>query len=152
MSAAPYPGATPEELAHPLVNHFLAIHATFRQQLADLLRLSSEILAGELPLPAPEMNARLQRLIHLGARYTYGLHLHHRLETQEMFPTLAAEGLETDVIERLNAEHRQLSDLLDQVNAGIQDLDTAAPGALDARLLRLSQQLKAHLDYEEVHV
>ena len=63
MNNEAYAGATPERLGHPLVAELLATHNHFRTELAGILRLTQELLAGRQALDRPQTRARVQTLI-----------------------------------------------------------------------------------------
>ena len=151
MANAPYEGATPDQLRNPLVRELLAVHDMFRNQLAGMLAYVDD-LTGEQPLDAPETNARLQQLVRAGTHYTTMLHHHHNLESSMLFPPLRRDGLESSVIERLEADHDEIAVLIDNFSAAIRQLATIKPEVLDHDLRRLSEALHAHLAYEETHV
>jgi iron-sulfur cluster repair protein YtfE (RIC family) len=77
------------------------------------------------------------------------VHGHHSLEDAALFPVLRRANPDLGpVLERLNAEHRRVSDLLDEVESAagaIEEDRTRVIEALDA----LAEQLLAHLDFEE---
>jgi len=152
MTHDPYEGATPEQLRSPLVQELLAIHNLFRSELASIVQYVDALLAGDGALTDSETDAHVQALIRAGARYTQHLHMHHRIETASLFPTLRREGLETPVIDRLNAEHDEIAGLIDHFNSAIHHLVHVDPAALDSDLRRLSDALHEHLAYEETHV
>ncbi|MFI5286120.1 MAG: hemerythrin domain-containing protein [Candidatus Dormibacteria bacterium] len=82
------------------------------------------------------------------------MHAHHGLEDADMFPALRRSNPELSaVVDKLEADHRAVSDLLDEVGASADQLDdTAANPArkrLVAALARLEQDLLEHLAYEE---
>ena len=148
----PYEGATPEQLSHPLVGHFLAVHDMFRSQLQSILNYVEDLIAGDAVLSDPQTKARTHALIRAGAQYTHYLHFHHNAETTVMFPALEKEGLDVAVVERLNADHDEISVLIDKFNEAIQNLATIEPEVLNNDMRRLADALHAHLAYEETHV
>ncbi len=148
----PYDGATPEQLRHPLVGELLAVHNLFRNELEAILRYVNELTAREQPLNGAETTARVQALVRAGTQYTQMLHMHHHIETSTMFPALQQQGLETSVIDRLNAEHDEIAVLIDRFNAAIRQLSTIEPDVMDSDLRRLAEALRAHLAYEETNV
>jgi hemerythrin-like domain-containing protein len=135
-----------------MVAELLAIHSHFRSELAAMLRLTQDLLAGRQPLDGAQTRARVQALIRASYQYTYMLHAHHGIETAQLFPALAAQGLEASVVTRLNRDHADIGALVDQFNADLHDLSAAQPAVLDTDLQRLAQALTAHLAYEETHV
>lgn len=152
MADLPYEGATVEQLRHPMVQHFLEIHGMFRNQLEAILQYTRDLTAGEQPLNAPETKVQIQRLIRAGTQYTYMLHHHHHLETDSLFPKLRREGLDTTIIDRLNREHDEISILIDNFSAAIQNLAAIEPEVMNSDLRRLAEALQNHLAYEETHV
>jgi hemerythrin-like domain-containing protein len=85
------------------------------------------------------------------------VHLHHNAEDAEFFDELEeANPAIGSVVERLRAEHREVSDHLDTVEAAARAL--SSHDSLDARravaraLQALAGHLLAHLDYEEQNV
>lgn len=152
MTHDAYEGATPEQLRSPLVQELLTIHKLFRDELASIVEYVDALLVGDLGLADAETSARVQALIRAGARYTQHLHMHHRIETVSLFPMLEREGLETPVVDRLNAEHDEIGALVDHFSKGIQQLAHVDRAVLDSDLRRLSDALHAHLAYEETHV
>ena len=81
--------------------------------------------------------------------------MHHTLEDQSLFPQLRRRDPRlTPVIERLQAEHRVIHDVLDGVDRALvafvstDDRDAALSGLRAATDL-LSDSLRSHLSYEE---
>lgn len=152
MTTQAYDGATPEQLKHPYVRELLAIHDMFRHEMVRILGYAEELIDQQQP-PAPEESAAyIKALISSGTQYSYMLHMHHDIETRSMFPALQRQGLKTEVIERLNAEHDQIAELIDAFSEAIQKLSTIEPQVLHGDLRRLADALQAHLAYEEAHV
>ena len=152
MTNRSYEGATAEQLDHPLVQEFLAIHDMFRNQLAAMLRYLDDLLMGKAQISGPETTIRTQALIRAGTQYTQVLHFHHHAETSSLFPALQEEGLEIEVVDRLNAEHDELGVMIDKFNDGIHDLAAVEPEVMNNDMRRLAEALRAHLAYEETHV
>jgi Hemerythrin HHE cation binding domain len=141
----------------------LAIHRLIRRDLAAVERLAAAVLDG---LPTMELHEALATMKSDGTvwqlqlsclRHCEFVHLHHRMEDVDFF----AELEETNpairpVVERLKAEHRAVSDLLDAVEAAAQAL--SADHSHDARravadaLEALRRHLLAHLEYEELNL
>ena len=87
-------------------------------------------------------------------RYCCFVHSHHNAEDVMFFPELRATNPAIDpVIDRLEADHRRVSDQLDQVEAAAKALadDDGVPArhAVADALRILGESLLAHLDYEE---
>lgn len=152
MLNEPYVGSTPDQLRHPLVQEFLAIHNMFRNELAVMLGFVNELIAGNTQLNAPETTIRTHALIRSGRQYTQLLHFHHHGESSHLFPALQEEGLETEIIERLESDHDEIAVLIDKFSDAIRDFSAIEPNVLNNDLRRLSEALHAHLAYEETHV
>lgn len=152
MTQLPYEGATPEQLRSPLVNELLAVHNMFRTQLDAILGFTNDLLAGQQDLNGPETQRQIQSLVRAGQQYTYYLHFHHHHETDNLFPVLEADGLDTAVIDRLNADHDELGAMIDEFSAAIRQFSSINPEVMNNDLRRLADALQAHLAYEETHI
>jgi hypothetical protein len=141
-----------------LFDELLWVHSMIRRDLETISTLSAEVLAG---LPAQEARERIEELKTAGPlwqlkvnclRYCRFVHMHHNAEDALFFPTLRAAnpGL-APVVDKLEADHRSVSDLLDAVDAAAAGLDDDEPSRqlLADRLTVLGEELLAHLDYEE---
>lgn len=89
-------------------------------------------------------------------RYCRFVHLHHRMEDVAFFPSLrAANPGIAPVVDKLEADHRVVSDLLDEVEAAAAALDEDDCEASRRRvadgLEALGRELLEHLDYEELN-
>jgi hemerythrin-like domain-containing protein len=90
-------------------------------------------------------------------RYCSFVHSHHNAEDAHFFSELRETNPAINpVIDRLEADHRRVSDDLDAVEAaagGLADDDGAeARQALVDSLQALRENLLAHLEYEELNV
>jgi Hemerythrin HHE cation binding domain len=141
----------------------LAVHAKIRRDLKRVEGLAAEALDG---LPAEDIRQRLQEIKRDGMlwrlqvdclRYCRFVHSHHNAEDGDFFPELHDTNPAIyPVIDRLQAEHRRVSDDLDAVEAAanaLSDDETqqARKEVVDT-LQTLSENLLAHLDYEELNV
>jgi hemerythrin HHE cation binding domain-containing protein len=136
------------------------VHGMIRRDLEVVERLVQGVLAG-LPAHAVQTeisdlqtNSPLWRLKVNCLRYCRFVHLHHNLEDTAFFPTLrAANPALAPVVDKLEADHRTVSELLDEIEeaaAGLdQDDGDAARRRVADGLDALGVQLLAHLDYEE---
>ena len=138
----------------------LAVHTAVRSDLERVERLATEVLDG---LPAAELRKNLDELKRDGMlwqlrvdclRYCRFVHSHHNAEDLAFFPELRASNPAINsVIDRLEADHRRVSDDLDAVaaaaNALADDDGEPARKAVAAALRALGARLLAHLDYEE---
>lgn len=152
MTKQPYDGATPEQLKHPYVRELLAVHNMFRHEMVRILRYAEELIDHQQPPRPDESAAHVKALVGSGTQYSHMLHMHHNIETLSMFPALQRRGLKTEVVERLNAEHDQIAELIDNFSDAVQKLSTIDPEVLHSDLRRFADVLKAHLTYEETHV
>jgi hypothetical protein len=150
-----------------LYDELLWVHGRIRQDLESVERLAVEALDGR---PAEELAEELKRLETSGPlwKLKYGclhycrfVHAHHNAEDVMFFPRVrAANPAMAPVIERLEAEHREVSDLLDRVELGAGaighedagDEESSARVELAAALRRLADHLLAHLSFEEEHL
>ena len=153
-------GITVDLPGEHLVRELRWVHDLLRNDLARLRILSDRVAAdatpesiraeiAELQTTSPLWKLRVNCLAY--CRFT---HLHHTHEDVSLFPALRAfdPALES-VVDRLEADHRLVSDILDQIEAGARRLtedDTAATRRqITDALGALAQHLLAHLDYEE---
>ncbi|MFI7705328.1 nitroreductase/quinone reductase family protein [Nonomuraea sp. NPDC049480] len=114
------------------------IHGAFRKELA--------VIRKEVDSSGPRLAAQL-RVNCLSM--CQGLHGHHSREDGFMFPALEGRHPElTAVFERLRAEHLVVQRLLEQLQE-LLAADDVAPEALSREVGRLTEELEAHLDYEE---
>jgi iron-sulfur cluster repair protein YtfE (RIC family) len=138
----------------------LGIHSGVRGHLERVERLAAQAVEG---LPADELTQELDKLKRNGMlwrlridclRYCYFVHSHHNAENVIFFPELRETNPAINpVIDRLEADHRRVSDQLDAVEAAANGLraDDGEPArkALADALRTLGGSLLAHLDYEE---
>jgi hypothetical protein len=146
--------------ANPLTRELARVH----DQLRDDLRACRD-LAGAVARGAPpgDLRTAVGRLavrnpqLRLGVeclRYCRFVHAHHGGEDTVLFPAVrrSAPHLGT-VVDRLEADHRLVSDLLDAVEAAAGQLDGPDPAGAGTRLVDaldvLSRHLLEHLDVEE---
>jgi Hemerythrin HHE cation binding domain len=148
------------EQGRALFQELLWVHSMIRRDLDTVERLATEVTDG---MPADDVRAELEELktagplwmLRMGClRYCRFVHLHHRLEDTALFPLLR----ETDpdvgpVVDRLEADHRRVHDLLNDVEeaAGAlgEDADLEARKRVADALALLSEHLLEHLEFEE---
>jgi iron-sulfur cluster repair protein YtfE (RIC family) len=129
-----------------------------RRDLETVRRLAVEVDEGLSPdelrgaLADLEANGPLWQLKVNCLRYCRFVHSHHGAEDVLLFPALrrANPGL-APVVDKLEADHRRVSDLLDDVERAAAAL-TESEEARDRVTLSLdvlADELLAHLDYEE---
>jgi len=114
-------------------------------------------------MPGAELEAELRELktggplwqLKVGClRYCRFVHLHHNLEDAMLFPALReADPAIGPVVDRLEADHRRVSDLLDAVEAAAARLTADEQDARADVVLALDElhgHLLEHLEYEEL--
>jgi Hemerythrin HHE cation binding domain len=146
-----------------LYEMLLAVHGHIRSDLIRVERLAEAVL-GELS--ADELEDELEGLrsdtmlwqFQVSClRWCRLVHLHHNAEDVEFFDELEKTNPAIGpVVERLRAEHREVSNYLDAVEEAARAL--GSNDSLDARggvayaLQALTGHLLAHLEYEEQNV
>ncbi|HTE59982.1 MAG TPA: hemerythrin domain-containing protein [Solirubrobacteraceae bacterium] len=138
------------------------VHGMIRRDLEVVERLARSVLSG---LPADAVQSEIGELQTSSPlwqlkvnclHYCRFVHLHHNLEDTAFFPTLrAANPALGPVVDKLEADHRTVADLLDEIEEaaarlGRDDCAAARRRVADG-LDALGVQLLAHLDYEEQH-
>jgi Hemerythrin HHE cation binding domain len=138
----------------------LGVHDAVRSDLERVERLAVEALDG---LPAEKLTEELDELKRNGMlwrlrvdclRYCRFVHSHHNAEDVIFFPELRETNPAIEpVIDRLEADHRRVSDHLDAVEAAAKALaeDDTEPvrEAVAGALQTLGEHLLEHLSYEE---
>ncbi len=162
MSTSP-PDLTADLPGEHLVSELAWVHGLLRNDLARLRRLADRVAANATPESIRAEIAELQTTSPLWKlrvnclAYCRFTHSHHTHEDVSLFPALRAfdPALES-VVDRLEADHRLVSGILDQIEAGATMLvadDTAATRRqIVDSLGALAQHLLAHLDYEEAAI
>jgi hypothetical protein len=143
-----------------LVQELLWIHGILRHDLDILSRLAVEVADGKNPEAIREEIAQLQSrspLWQLKVNCIYYcrlVHAHHGGEDAHLFPALRRSdpAMET-IVDRLEADHRRISDILDAVEVASYDLTKDDVPSARSRLVDalnlLSEHLLVHLDFEE---
>ena len=138
----------------------LAVHASIRRNLDLIEALATQAVNGidaedlRRQVHALKRDSMLWRLQVNCLRYCSFVHSHHNAEDRDFFSELRdTDPAINPVIDRLEADHRRVSDDLDAVEAAANALaDDDGPqvrGALVDALQTLSENLLAHLEYEE---
>jgi hypothetical protein len=152
-----------DPVGEALVEELTWIHGMIRRDLATVRRMALDVAAG---LPAADVRAELASLAANGPlwqlkinclQYCRFVHAHHHAESLLLFPELRrANPALGPVVDKLEADHAAVSDLLDDVEAAARSLggqdDPAVRQRLVDALQRLAADLLAHLQYEEDHV
>jgi iron-sulfur cluster repair protein YtfE (RIC family) len=143
-----------------LVQELLWVHGILRSDLETVSRLADEVLDGRQPEDVRADIARLKTQSPLWQLkvnclyYCRFVHAHHNGEDAHVFPALRRSNpaLET-VVDKLEADHRKVSDILDEVEQSSDDLvreDTPVRRQhVVSTLNLLTEHLLTHLDYEE---
>lgn len=155
--------STPEtERGRAFFAELLWVHGLLRRDLATVERLAEEVADG---LSAGDLTAELETLKTTGPlwqlkiscfRYCRFVHGHHHLEDVALFPAIRQADPELGpVVDRLEADHRRVSDILEAIEdaaAALTEEDAdAARGRVVAGLRELHAHLLEHLDFEEEH-
>jgi hemerythrin HHE cation binding domain-containing protein len=145
-----------------LFEELLWVHSVIRRDLEVVERLAADAADG---LPGEEIREKLGELKSTGPlwqlkvnclRYCGFVHAHHGAEDALLFPALRAvdESMEP-IVDRLEADHARVSDLLDAVEGAAQDLTGADPDGARKSVIEgleaLHGHLLEHLDYEEAN-
>jgi Hemerythrin HHE cation binding domain len=139
------------------------VHSMIRQDLQTVRRLADDVQGG---MQAGRVAAGIRSLVTGGPlwqlkinclQYCRFVHSHHHAESVMLFPALRRLNPELGpVVDKLEADHARVSGLLDEVEAASGELaaqeDPATRQRLTAALQVLSDELLAHLAYEEDHV
>ena len=148
----------PAQLAVP--QHLKDVHDHLRSELGQVRDVVEQVVRGQLAVghARSAVNAMTMRQNNwtLGAycaSYCRVVTGHHGLEDSGIFPHLRSSDPDAvPVIDRLEAEHEVISDVLDDVDRSLVALVADEPGALD-RLQHvvdlLTDTLLSHLAYEE---
>jgi hypothetical protein len=145
-----------------MFQELLWVHSIIRRDLGTVEQLAADVgdgLAGEAvqdALGELKTAGPLWRLKVSCLRYCGHVHAHHGAEDVLLFPALRAVDPSIDpVVDRLEADHARVSDLLDVVEAAARALtdtngDDARRRVIDG-LRDLHVHLLEHLDYEELN-
>jgi len=146
-----------------LFDELLWVHGMIRRDLDTVRELAGAVTNGE---PAHEVRESLDDLKTNGPlwklkvnclHYCRFVHSHHGAEDRMLFPALRAANPElAPVVDRLEADHRKVSVLLDEVEAACRGLggdeESASRSSLAAALDELAEHLLEHLGFEEESV
>jgi uncharacterized membrane protein YccC len=139
------------------------VHDMIRHDLGVIRQMAADTEAGQ---PAGAIRGAIQSLASGSAvwqlkvsclQHCRFVHSHHTHESILLFPALRQSNPALNaVVDKLEADHAHISDLLDEVEAASDRLGQAGEPAIRERLataLRtLSDDLLAHLQYEEEHI
>jgi hypothetical protein len=153
----------PNPQGEAMVAELKWIHAMIRRDLRTVRQMAADAAAG---LPAQDIAARLRTLATGGPlwqlkinclQYCRFVHMHHHAESVLLFPELRRTNPALNpVVDKLEADHLAVSGLLDDVETAARELgeqeDPATRERLIGALQQLSDDLLAHLDYEEENI
>jgi hypothetical protein len=145
-----------------MFQELLWVHAAIRRDLETVEKLAADVgdgLSGEAVKDALEKLKTAGPLWQLKVnclRYCSFVHAHHRAENALLFPALREVDPSIEpVVDRLEADHARVSDLLDVVEAAARELSDANGGDARQRVIdglrELHGHLLEHLDYEELN-
>jgi iron-sulfur cluster repair protein YtfE (RIC family) len=136
------------------------IHQMLRSDLEVCRRLAAEVAAGAPAAAVADQIVALQTrspiwTLQVNCLYHCRVvHAHHGHEDADMFPALRRSNPDlTAVVDKLEADHRAISDLLDDVEDSAKELDDTPVNPARQRLVsalgKLEADLLAHLAFEE---
>jgi iron-sulfur cluster repair protein YtfE (RIC family) len=146
-----------------LLHELQMVHDALRHDLAVCRALANQVAAGAAP---EHVKAQIQSLQTSGPLwklrvnclyYCRLVHTHHTLEDMALFPILRRTKPELGpVVDKLEADHREVASLLDQIEAGTDALSRQDGAAARTRvadaLNDLATDLLAHLQFEEAAI
>ena len=146
-----------------LYDELLWVHRMVRRDLERVRELAvaanGDASPAEIRVGIDELktNGPLWKLKVNCLRYCAFVHSHHNAEDVMLFPALRAANPDLGpIVDRLEADHRRVSDLLDAVEASAGELNDHAENDARARVAGalddLARHLLEHLDFEEENV
>jgi iron-sulfur cluster repair protein YtfE (RIC family) len=146
------------KLGEHLLDELKAVHAYLRHDLAVCQTLAEQVAAGATPEHIRAQIASLQtgsppwKLRVNCLYYCRVVHTHHSIEDVMMFPVLQQVNPDlVPVVDRLTADHRRVSHLLDEIEASalVVEDGTGIRERIVTALGDLATDLLAHLAFEE---
>jgi len=149
-----------EAVANPILAELKWVHGLLRRDLKTCQTLAASVTAGAT---AAEVRDEIRLLKAQGPlfqlrvnclQYCRFVHGHHGAEDLALFPAVRrADARLNPIVDRLEEDHRIVSDLLDEVEASSLGLDSLADTIerqrLSDALHQLSARLVEHLAFEE---
>src|SRR5450755_2850884 len=153
----------PNPRGEAMVAELKWVHDMIRRDLRTVRQLAADVTAG---LPVLEIQAGIRSLAAGGPlwqlkinclQYCRFVHSHHHAESIMLFPALRqASPALNPVVDKLEADHLNVSRLLSEVEEAARALgereDPALREQLSSALQNLSTDLLAHLEYEEENI
>lgn len=151
----------PKPFGSALMRELLGVHSVLRRDLEVVRGLARSVSSGAASatqaregVEGLESSSPIWQLKIGCMHYCRFVHGHHGFEDGAWFPALRKAGPEVGpVIDKLEDDHRRISDLTDDVSAAVDGLDRADTPAtrseLSGALETLASSLLEHLDYEE---
>jgi iron-sulfur cluster repair protein YtfE (RIC family) len=156
------PSSLETDQGRAMFRELLWVHSMIRRDLATVEQLAADVGDG---LSGEQVHDALEELKTAGPlwqlkvnclRYCRFVHSHHGAEDVLLFPALReVDPSSGPVVDRLEADHARVSDLLDVVEAAARALTATDADDARARVIAGLQDLHAHLlehlDYEELN-
>jgi hypothetical protein len=139
------------------------VHDMIRRDLRTVRQMAADAAAGgaagqiQAGIGSLAASSPLWQLKAGCLHYCRFVHSHHHAESVLLFPALRrANPVLNPVVDKLEADHASVSDLLGEVETAARELSGAEDPAARTRLIealhKLSTDLLAHLQYEEDHI
>ncbi|WP_443071280.1 hemerythrin domain-containing protein [Streptomyces sp. NBC_01465] len=131
-----------------LADKLVQVHSWLREQLEHVRTETEAHFAahGAAPAPPPLGLQIRQRCLAFCDFLTF----HHTSEDGHILPVVGVHHPELgETLDRLREEHRTIARVKEQILALLDDWETADPQLFRTELARMTQELLAHLDYEE---
>jgi deazaflavin-dependent oxidoreductase (nitroreductase family) len=148
----PAPGEGPGEVTS-LADKILEIHTWLRHQLryvsaeADAHFAARAAHQGPGEPPAPGLGLQIRQ--HCLA-FCQTLEFHHTSEDGHVFPVVAQHHPHLrEAMDRIQEEHRTVARIQGELVSLLADVSAADPEQFRTELARMSEELLAHLEYEE---
>ncbi len=143
-----------------LLDSLKTIHTHLRHDLAACRKLAGQVAAGAAPehiraqIESLQTSSPLWKLRVNCLYYCRIVHAHHSIEDMIMFPALQRVNPDLGpIVDKLMADHRQVSRLLDEIEASAKALVLEDGTSIRVRLVNalgdLATDLLAHLEWEE---
>lgn len=139
------PDGPPNINASSMGEAIKVVHDAFRRELA-LIRAEMNDAGGKAGTGGSALGAQLRVNC---LTFCAGLHNHHTGEDLAMFPFLAERHPElAPALARLRDEHERIAELVEDLRRVVGD-ENADPDTARREVERLTEELEAHLTYEE---